>query len=98
MSQEKRKKPLRLDATYRIERDPKGADYLLAKEAANVLRYSENKFRALVRDGTLPQPVRVGNRKLWRRGDLERHLSGESKPESDAEKSKRILKEARFRK
>jgi predicted DNA-binding transcriptional regulator AlpA len=51
-------------------RDP----YLETRDAAQHLRYSESHFRALVRAGKVPQPVRIHGKLLWRQSLLDAHM------------------------
>jgi predicted DNA-binding transcriptional regulator AlpA len=48
--------------------------YLETRDAAQYLRYSESHFRALVRAGKVPRPVRVSNKLLWRQSLLDAHM------------------------
>jgi excisionase family DNA binding protein len=51
--------------------------YLETSDAARYLKYSESHFRALVRAGKLPQPVRPGGpggKLLWRKSLLDEHM------------------------
>jgi excisionase family DNA binding protein len=48
--------------------------YLGTADAAAQLNYSESHFRALVRAGRVPRPVRVGSKLLWRRSLLDQFL------------------------
>lgn len=52
--------------------------YLLKREAANYLRLSPSTFRRYEKAGKLPLPVRIGNRTLYRRADLDRQLAADS--------------------
>jgi predicted DNA-binding transcriptional regulator AlpA len=51
-------------------RDP----YLETRDAAQHLRYSESHFRALVRAGKVPRPVRINGKLLWRQSLLDAHM------------------------
>jgi predicted DNA-binding transcriptional regulator AlpA len=48
--------------------------YLGTADAAAHLNYSESHFRALVRAGKVPRPVRVNGKLLWRRSLLDAHM------------------------
>ncbi len=41
------------------------------KDAAGYIGISSSKFDNLVKDGTLPKPVRIGSRTIWDRDDLD---------------------------
>jgi predicted DNA-binding transcriptional regulator AlpA len=51
-------------------RDP----YLVTREAAQHLHYSESHFRALVRTGKVPSPVRISGKLLWRQSMLDQFM------------------------
>jgi hypothetical protein len=51
-------------------RDP----YLETRDAAQHYRYSVSHFRALVRAGKVPQPVRINGKLLWRQSLLDAHM------------------------
>jgi predicted DNA-binding transcriptional regulator AlpA len=48
--------------------------YLETRDAAQYFRYSESHFRALVRAGKMPPPVRVSSKLLWRQSLLDAHM------------------------
>lgn len=47
--------------------------YFGTAEAAQYYNYSESHFRALVRAGKVPQPVRINGKLLWRQSRLDAH-------------------------
>jgi predicted DNA-binding transcriptional regulator AlpA len=51
-------------------RDP----YLETRDAAQHYRYSVSQFRALVRAGKVPAPVRIHGKLLWRQSLLDAHM------------------------
>jgi predicted DNA-binding transcriptional regulator AlpA len=51
-------------------RDP----YLETRDAAQHYRYSVSHFRALVRAGKVPAPVRIHGKLLWRQSLLDAHM------------------------
>jgi excisionase family DNA binding protein len=53
---------------------PARSPYLTTAEAAAYLSYSESHFRALVRAGRVPQPIRIAHKLLWRQSLLDAHL------------------------
>ncbi|MGY3506648.1 helix-turn-helix transcriptional regulator [Bradyrhizobium sp. USDA 4471] len=48
--------------------------YLGTADAARYMNYSENHFRALIRAGKVPAPVRVAGKFLWRQSLLDQHM------------------------
>ena len=48
--------------------------YLGTPDSAKELNYSESHFRALVRAGKVPRPVRINGKLLWRRSLLKAHM------------------------
>lgn len=48
---------------------------LLARELADALRCSPRTLDVWVRNGRIPAPVRIGRRKLWPAGTVERLLA-----------------------
>jgi predicted DNA-binding transcriptional regulator AlpA len=48
--------------------------YLGTADAATHVNYSESHFRALVRAGKVPRPVRLNGKLLWRRSLLDQFL------------------------
>jgi hypothetical protein len=55
-------------------RGPPIDPYLGTAEAAAHLNYSQSHFRALVRAGKVPGPVRINGKLLWRRSRLDAHM------------------------
>jgi predicted DNA-binding transcriptional regulator AlpA len=51
-------------------RDP----YFGTADAAAYVNYSESHFRALVRAGKVPRPLRIGGKLLWRQSLLDAHM------------------------
>lgn len=43
-------------------------------DAAAFFNYSESHFRALVRAGKVPRPVRIGGKLMWRQSLLDAHM------------------------
>jgi len=48
--------------------------YLGTADAAAHVKYSESHFRALVRAGKVPQPVRINGKLLWRQSLLDNFM------------------------
>jgi predicted DNA-binding transcriptional regulator AlpA len=48
--------------------------WLETNEAAHKLKYSESHFRALVRAGKVPRPVRINGKLLWHESWLDNHM------------------------
>ena len=48
--------------------------YLTTAEAAAYLNYCESHFRALVRAGKVPPPLRINGKLLWRQSLLDAHM------------------------
>lgn len=57
-----------------LSRERRPDPYLGTADAAAHINYSESHFRALVRAGKVPQPVRIHGKLLWRESTLDNFM------------------------
>ena len=62
-------------------RDQRTARMMRAADAAAYLGMSRSKFAALVSDGTIPQPIRLGGLVIWDTRRLDDFVDSLSEPD-----------------